>query len=153
MLTCAALTTWLTRNFVDYLGGLFFWPLFALPVDLRCLPPCSRPRVRDPSSACFFCKPEGSSPFLSLCCSKPKGSSPASRPCFPFVSVFSLPFALAFPFSYKKAEEAVSPKAQMTMNTGNFLSNVEIFIISPFLIFCHSSRYISGYQSTKHAKL
>ena len=51
----------------------------------------------------------------------------------PFVSVFCLPFALAFPFSCEKAEEAVSPKAQMTMNTGNFLSNVEIFIISPFI--------------------
>jgi len=46
-----------------------------------------------------------------------------------------LPFALDFPFSYEKAEEAVSPKTQMTINAGNFLSNAEIFIISPLLFF------------------
>jgi hypothetical protein len=46
----------------------------------------------------------------------------------------------------------VSPKAQMTINTGNFLSNVEIFIISPFLVFATVSPCVSGYQSTEHAK-
>jgi len=40
----------------------------------------------------------------------------------------------------------VSPKAQMTINTGNFLSNVEIFIISPFPFLLQIVCCVSGYQ-------
>ena len=63
--------------------------------------------------------------------------------------VFALALALAAGLTAAKAEEAVSPKAQMTMNAGNFLSNVEIFIISPFLLF---AAVASGDRLPKHKR-
>jgi hypothetical protein len=46
----------------------------------------------------------------------------------------------------------VTPKAQITINTGNFLSILEIFMISPFPFLLQIVLLVSGYQSTKHAK-
>lgn len=70
-----------------------------------------------------------------------------------FVSVFTLPFALAFPFSFEKAGEAMSPKALMTMNTGNAFSNTEIFINFPFLIISLLESLVCSYERSMHAKL
>ena len=69
-----------------------------------------------------------------------------------FICFCFLLTSFALPLSCEKAEEAVSPKVQMTMNTGNFLSSVEIFIISPYLFFAHTSDYASCWHQACQTK-